>query len=118
MTTHIDTLTPVQDLEWTPLPGCSGVHVRPLSSTFDEGRRTGRRTRLVRFEPGAATHQTAMHEYHEETLLVSGDLEGFAAAVDFGRFTEQAYVHRLPGTPHGPVRSRSGCTLVEIHYFD
>ncbi len=117
MPNDIDIFIPISHFEWTALPGFPGIQVRHLSSNFDEAKRTGRRTRLVRFEPGTATSRPLVHDYHEETFLISGDVEGFGENAAFGAFNEQAYVHRLPGTPHGPIRSIGGCVLLEIQYY-
>lgn len=112
-----DTLTPIATLTWTDLPGFPGLEVLTLSSSFDETGKTGRRTRLVRFAPGAQTQHALTHEYFEEAMLVCGDLQGIGAASDFGTFAEHAYVIRPPGTAHGPMRSQGGCILLEVHYY-
>lgn len=117
-TPGIDRLVPIGEMSWTALPGFEGLQVLTLSSNFDEAARSGRRTRLVRFAPGAKTTETLVHDYHEEAFLLSGDLEGFGEAVGFGHVKEHAYVHRQPGTRHGPVRSSGGCTLLEVHYYE
>ncbi len=114
----VDTLTPISALAWQALPGFPGLDVLTLSSTFDEARKTGRRTRLVRFGPGVETREALVHDYFEEAMLVSGDIRGIREAESFGSFTEQAYVFRPPGTPHGPIRSEGGCVLLEVQYFE
>lgn len=113
-----DTLTPVSELAWRALAGFPGLSVINLSGNLDETKKSGRRTRLVRLEPGARTSQPLVHDYHEEAFLVSGDIHGFAEASRFGSFRENAYVHRSPGTPHGPIRSEDGCVLLEIQYYE
>lgn len=112
-----DTLTPLSALAWTALPGFPGIEVLTLSSDLDETARTGHRTRLVRLAPGAETAAPLIHDYHEEVMLLSGDVAGVREAAGFGRFTEQAFVHRPPGTPHGPIRSEGGCVLMEVQYY-
>jgi len=114
----IDTLIPIKNLTWQALPGFPGIEVINLSGHLDETLRAGRRTRLVRFKPGIKTSQPLVHDYHEEAFLVSGDIQGFDQAQGFGFFSEPAYVHRPPGTPHGPMKSEHGCILLEIHYYE
>ena len=41
---------------------------------LDENVKTGNRTRLLRFEPGARTVEPFVHDYWEEVYLLSGDL--------------------------------------------
>lgn len=113
----LDTLTPISALPWQPLPGFPGLEVLTLSSNFDEARKTGRRTRLVRFGPGIETREPLVHDYFEEAMLVSGDIHGVREAEGLGSFAEQAYVFRPPGTPHGPIRSEGGCVLLEVQYY-
>ncbi|WP_336813009.1 cupin domain-containing protein [Bosea sp. MMO-172] len=112
-----DTLTPISALSWAALPGFPGLEVLTLSSNFDETRKTGRRTRLVRFAPGVETKEALTHDYFEEAMLIAGDLHGVREASAFGSFSEQAYVFRPPGTPHGPIRSEGGCVLLEVQYY-
>lgn len=112
-----DTLTLLSSMTWSPLLGFPGIEVLTLSSDLDETKKTGHRTRLVRFAPGTETAAPLVHDYHEQAILLSGDLSGVREAEDFGRFTEQAYVHRQPGTSHGPIRSERGCVMLEVHYY-
>lgn len=112
-----DTLSPISGMAWSPLPGFAGLEVLTLSSNFDEARKSGRRTRLVRFAPGVETKEPLVHDYFEETMLISGDVHGIREAQAFGAFTEHAYVFRPPGTPHGPIRSEGGCVLLEVQYY-
>lgn len=114
---HIDTLAPISGMTWSALPGFSGLEVLTLSSNFDEAAKTGRRTRLVRLAPGVETKEPLVHDYFEETVLISGDLHGIREAASFGSFSEQAYVFRPPGTPHGPIRSEGGCVMLEVQYY-
>lgn len=113
----VDTLLPLNGMTWHPLSGFPGIDVLTLADTLDETGKTGHRTRLVRFAPGVETAAPLVHDYHEEAMLLSGDLRGVQEASNFGRFVEQAYVHRAPGTPHGPIRSDNGCILIEIQYY-
>jgi hypothetical protein len=91
-----------------------------LSGELDEMRKTGSRTRLLRFAPGGFTTAPFVHEYWEEVFLVEGDL--FVGSDSRGRggtqFMPFTYACRPPGIYHGPFRSESGCLLLEIHYYD
>lgn len=112
-----DRLGSIDDAAWQPLPGFPGIDVLPLGGTLDEAAKTGRRTRLVRLAPGACTDRPLMHDYHEEAMLIAGDLRGLAGGASTGEYDGLAYVHRPPGTPHGPIASTGGCILLEIQYY-
>src|SRR5579871_2913274 len=80
-----------------------GIDEKILAGALDEKARTGNRTRLLRFAPGARTTLPFVHEHWEEVFLFSGDLiVGDDAS----------------GVAHGPFRSQAGCLLFEIHYYD
>lgn len=99
---------------WAAVPGTSGIHIKPLSGDFDEAAGRGFRTRYVRFDAGGETFAPFTHTYWEEALLVEGTL----TTKDDGKtLTAPAYVIRPPGTPHGPLRSDTGCLMIEMQYF-
>jgi hypothetical protein len=103
----------------TPAGFPPGVDEKILGGSLDETARQGVRTRLVRFAPGTSTTQTLVHDYWEEVLLVSGDLDiARGEPALFSSFEALNYACRPPGTLHGPFRSQSGCIVLEIHYFD
>ncbi|MBV8990594.1 MAG: cupin [Solirubrobacterales bacterium] len=111
------------DLEsgWaTPAGYPEGIEQKILSGALDEQSQRGTRTRLLRFAPGVFTTAPFVHEYWEEVYLVSGDLTvGNDAEGNGGEsFSPHAYACRPPGAPHGPFKSKGGCLLLEIHYFD
>lgn len=89
------------------------IEQKVLAGKLDEQARTGTRSRLLRFQPGAFTTEPFEHEYWEEVFLVEGDLE-----VGGEVFEPITYAVRPPHTPHGPFKSKNGCLLFEIHYFD
>ena len=95
-----------------------GIEQKILSGGLDEGRRTGARTRLLRFRPGARTAEPFVHDYWEEVFLVSGDL--IVGSREDGRetFAPHTYACRPPGVLHGPFESPGGCLLLESHYYD
>ncbi len=110
------------DLEqgWTLLPGYPpSIQEKILTNNFHEEAGKGHKTRLLRFQPGAFTTKPFKHDYWEEVLLISGDLEvadsqSQSHKESFAPFT---YACRPPGIDHGPFRSVTGCLLYEIHYF-
>ena len=109
------------DRGWeTPLGYPDGIEQKILSGTLDEERRTGARTRLLRFRPGAKTTEPFVHEYWEEVYLVSGDLVVGRETDPGGRekFPANTYACRPPGVVHGPFESAGGCVLLESHYYD
>src|SRR6056297_2646570 len=106
---------------WATPPGYpAGIQQKILAGRLDETRKTGNRTRLLRFAPGVFTTKPFVHDYWEEVYLVSGDLtvgndengEGGEA------FEPNTYACRPPGVYHGPFKSNGGCVLLETHYYD
>jgi hypothetical protein len=106
---------------WATPPGYpSGIKQKILASDIDETRRTGSRTRLLRFDPGVYTTEPFVHEHWEEVYLVSGDLTVGSDVHGKGGepFHAPTYACRPPGAKHGPFKSEKGCLVFEIHYFD
>jgi hypothetical protein len=101
------------DAQWKDLPGFPGIQQCTLVDDFDEKSRRGRRTRLVRFAPGARTESTLVHEYWEEAYLLEGELHFSGAPV----VAAPAFRCRPPGTPHGPYHAPRGCVMLESHYW-
>ena len=106
---------------WETPPGYpSGIKQKILASDIDEAKKTGGRTRLLRFEPGVYTTAPFVHDHWEEVYLVSGDLT--VGNDDKGNggepFKSPTYACRPPGVYHGPFKSNGGCLLYEIHYYD
>lgn len=104
----------------TPRGYPSGIKQKILASDIDEVRKTGGRTRLLRFDPGAFTTAPFVHDHWEEVFLVSGDLTvGNDEKGEGGEpFSNATYACRPPGVLHGPFKSNGGCLLYEIHYYD
>jgi len=114
MREHIELQTLNLQQGWSTLAGHAGLQVQVLADSLDETTRSGARSRLVRFEPGARTQEVLRHDYWEEVYLLSGDLvrlDGQPAAA------APSYSIRPPDTPHGPFASKQGCVLLEIQYF-
>jgi len=106
---------------WHTPPGYpAGVEQKILSGTLDEAARTGDRTRLLRFQPGAGTTAPIEHDYWEEVYVISGEMTvGFDENGNGGEtHTVNTYACRPPHTLHGPFRSPGGCTLLEVHFYD
>ncbi|MBW3098170.1 cupin domain-containing protein [Pseudohoeflea coraliihabitans] len=99
---------------WEPVPGLKGIFIKPLSGELDESSQKGFRTRCVRVEPGGETFEPFSHDYWEEVFILEGEL---TAKADGSTVTAPAYVLRPPHTPHGPLISETGCTLLEVQYF-
>ena len=109
-----------QDEGWAPPPGYPlAIKQKILASDIDEAGKTGSRTRLLRFDPGAYTTAPFVHDHWEEVYLVSGDLtvgsdfQGQGGEV----FHAPTYACRPPGVYHGPFKSSGGCVLFEMHYY-
>lgn len=106
---------------WEVPPGYpTGIQQKILSGSLDEGNRRGSRTRLLRFDAGVFTVAPFVHEYWEEVYLISGDLTvGNDEKGNGGtEFEPNTYACRPPGAFHGPFKSKNGCMLLEIHYYD
>jgi hypothetical protein len=90
-----------------------------LSDDLDTQRRTGSRTRLARWQPGALIDRPVVHDFHEEVFIVNGDLVVGCDAQGRGgeAFGAYTFACRPPGAVHGPFTSRSGCMLLEFMYY-
>jgi hypothetical protein len=95
------------------------IEQKILAGALYEITRTGARTRLLRFRPGAQTERPFVHDYWEEVYLLTGDLivgdQKSGAALQ--TFAPNTYACRPPGVYHGPFRSDQGCLLLEFHYY-
>lgn len=106
---------------WVSPPGYPPtIQQKILASDIDEDRKTGSRTRLLRFAPGAFTTAPFVHDHWEEVYLVSGDLTvGNDEQGNGGEaFAAPTYACRPPAVYHGPFKSNDGCVLYEIHYYE
>lgn len=103
----------------TPAAYPSGIEEKILSGSLDHGARTGSRTRLLRFQPGAFTVAPFVHDYWEEVYLLTGELTvGNDQNGNGGQhFAPNTYACRPPGAAHGPFKSEHGCLLLEVHYY-
>jgi hypothetical protein len=103
-----------------PAGAPDGVEEKVLSGSLDETHKSGTQTRLLRMQPGAFSTKPFVHDYWEEVYVLSGDLvsghDGTGAGGE--AFGPNTHACRPPGTPHGPVISKTGCLLIEIHTYD
>ncbi|MFG1207206.1 cupin domain-containing protein [Xanthobacter flavus] len=105
------------DTGWTELPGFpEGLLVKFLADDLDEDAKSGARTRLVKFTPGAFTTHPLVHDYWEEVVLLRGTLR-LSTGAPQGADTALTYSCRPPGTSHGPFHSDEGCILLEFQYY-
>ncbi len=119
--THLEFHTIDMGEGWISPPGYPpGIQQKILTGSLDEQGKTGCRTRLLRFAPGAFTTAPFVHDYWEEVFLVSGDLWVGNDTQGRGgeRFGPLTYAARPPGAYHGPFRSEGGCLLLESHTYD
>jgi hypothetical protein len=93
----------------TPAGYPDGIEEKILAGVLDDTAKTGNRTRLLRFEPGARTAHPFVHNHWEEVFLLSGDL----VAGD-----ENSGLKTYGPNTYGPFRSMNGCLLFETHYYD
>ncbi len=109
----------IADGDWThPAQFDEGIDQIVLSNSLDEQAKTGSRTRLVRFAPGARTTVPFIHDYHEEVYLLEGDqVQAAAEARPQAGYPAHTYFKRPAGTWHGPFHSETGCLLLEVHYY-
>jgi hypothetical protein len=91
-----------------------------LADNLDASRRSGSRTRLIRWLPGTLLPTTVEHDYSEEVLVLEGDLVVGCDAAGMGGevFERYAYCCRPPGIAHGPFTTRTGCVMLEIDSYD
>jgi hypothetical protein len=104
--------SPVDDWEWTPVPGgVAGQVERILASDADGGVAT----RMLRFEPGCDTsaNGVVVHDFWEEVYILEGSLHDLSLDETFPAGT---YACRPPGMEHGPWRAPDGCTTFEVRY--
>jgi ChrR-like protein with cupin domain len=101
----------VDRLPWQADAHAPTVDQRVLSEGDDE--RT--LTRIARWAPGTDTSAAGVirHDYFEEVFLLTGELHDLTLGATF---SAGHYASRPPGMPHGPYRTDTGCTMLEIRY--
>lgn len=109
-----------EDTRWTPVHADAGViEELVLADNFDPIKKSGSRTRLARWKPGALMAQPVIHEFHEEVFIVEGEfIVGCNHLGDGGEtFGSYTFACRPPQVWHGPFATRAGCVLFEIQYY-
>lgn len=116
---HLEFLGADLDTDWASPPGYpASIQQKILASDHDEARKTGSRTRLLRFTPGKYTTAPFVHDHWQEFYLLSSDLIVGNDAQENGgeRFSAPTYACRPPDAVHGPFKSVGGCMLYEQHF--
>ncbi len=117
---HIEFLALNMDEGWQVPPGYpEGIKQKILAADIDEEKKTGSRSRLLRFDPGAFSTVPFVHDHWEEVFVVSGTLTvGSDSNGNGGEpFHAPTFACRPPGVHHGPFKSEGGCLLFELHYY-
>ena len=117
---HIEFTALNMDEGWVVPPGYpEGIMQKVLTTDLDETAKTGSRSRLLRFDPGAFSTEPFVHDHWEEVYLVSRTLTvGNDTQGNGGEpFDAPTYACRPPGAYHGPFKSAGGCLLFELHYY-
>ena len=96
-----------------------GFWQKILASDFDEVKKQGSRSRLLRIDPGTFSEKPFVHDHWEEVFLAEGDLIVGSDEQGQGgtQFHAPTYACRPPGVYHGPFKSETGCLLFELHYY-
>lgn len=98
--------------------GAPGISIKILSNSLDTEKKTGSRTRLLRLDPGTATPEAHAHPYWEEIYMLEGDMiltDGEDGEKTVG---PHWYAARKPGVMHGPVRSETGCLMIDFCWYE
>lgn len=110
-----------ESTQWVPVAAAAGrIEELVLADNFDPATRTGSRTRLARWQPGALIAQPVIHDFHEEVFIVEGEfVVGCDGAGQGGEaFGPYTFACRPPRVWHGPFSSPTGCVLLEFQYYD
>ena len=102
---------------WRSPPGYpEDIEHKILAGGLDEKNKTGNRTRLLQFRPGAFTTEPFVHDYWEEVYLISGDLvvgdgKNGAAAESF---CPNTYACRPPGNQPRAIQIGYGVCAARV----
>lgn len=101
---------PVDQVPWEP----DGAIEQRVLSRGEDGVTL---TRIARWPAGHDTSTAGVirHQYHEEVYLLTGSLTDLTLGRTFG---PGEYASRRPRMPHGPYRTKDGCTMLEIRTTD
>ena len=95
----------------------AGIAEKVLSDDRDTTARTGKRTRLLRLQPGVQTPAAHAHDYWEEIYVIQGSMIEGTPETGEKRVSAPAYAAREPGFMHGPIRTDEECLLIEFSWF-
>ena len=95
----------------------AGISEKILSDDLDRVAGTGKRTRLLRLNPGVQTPAAHAHAYWEEIYVIKGSLIEGTPETEESRVVAPAYACREPGFMHGPIRTDEECLLIEFSWF-
>ena len=98
--------------------GAPGISIKVLSSNLDTKKKRGSRTRLLRLDPGTSTPEAHAHDYWGEIYMLEGEM--IVHDGDDGEKTvgPHFYAARKPGVMHGPVRSDTGCLMIDFCWYE
>ena len=98
--------------------GAPGISIKTLGNTLDTQNKRGCRTRLLRLDPGTTTPEAHAHDYWEEIYMLEGEMtltDGTDGEKTVGL---NWYAARKPGVMHGPVRSETGCLMIDFCWYE
>lgn len=98
--------------------GNDGITVKILSGDLDTRAKRGTRTRLLRLAPGAVTPEAHAHDYWEEIFIIEGEMTLVDGTDGEKTVTAGHYAARKPGVMHGPVRSDTGCLMIDFCWYE
>ena len=98
--------------------GNESITVKVLSNSLDTDAKRGARTRLLRMAPGSETPEAHAHDYWEEIYILEGEMTVQDGADGEKRVTAGHYAAREPGVMHGPVRSETGCLMIDFCWYE
>ncbi|MDE0941352.1 MAG: cupin domain-containing protein [Alphaproteobacteria bacterium] len=97
--------------------GNLGISVKILSNDLDTVAKRGRRTRLLRMAPGSETPEAHAHDYWEEIYILEGEMTVLDGTDGEKQVATGAYAAREPDVMHGPVRSETGCLMIDFCWY-
>ena len=97
--------------------GNTGISVKVLASDLDTTAKRGHRTRILRMAPGSDTPEAHAHDYWEEILILEGEMIVQDGADGEKTVRPGDYAARKPGVMHGPVRSDTGCLMIDFCWY-
>lgn len=107
----------IDDAGWhTPEGYPPGVTQKILADNLDSEAKTGTRSLLMRFAPGAATTEAFAHDECEEVFIYEGDLI-VGSGETAQQFQAPTFACRPGNILHGPFSSEHGCIMfAHFHY--